>query len=308
MKNNCRKIIVLALAVATLAAFRPAPARADYWGASMASQLWKQTTEQMVKSIQDTLLANAKMMAVRVIQARVLSLLQTNSGSSASGLSGIIISNWQSFIYNTAGTYSMQITNDFFRGLEAGSTSAIKQYVLTPAQNAANENIFSMMPDIQNYCPGGDPTKAFDSGTSNQWKCWNASAQPQNDLASTYLRAMSLKQAAYEMKAESQKAEGLAGQGYASKKTEAPSGSSGSSDTTKWGKYGEGRYGSEGDEEESIGVAGSTLAYMANMGQSMAMRLIEQAKSIPEVAVNMVTSTLTQMVNQGINQAFSKIQ
>lgn len=311
MKNNCRKIVILILAAATLAVFRPAPARADNWGANMAAALWKQTTEQMVKSIQDTILANAKMMAIRVIQTRVLSLLQMNSGSSASGLSGMIISNWQSFIYNTASTYSMQVTDDFFRGLEAGSTSAMKQYILSPARNAMNENVFSMMPDIQNYCPGGDPTKAFSGGATNGWRCWNASGQPQNDLAFTYLRAMGLKQAAYEMKAESQKAEGLAGQGYASKKSTASSDSSktsGSPDTTKWGKYGEGRYGSEGDEEESIDVVGSTFGYMANMGQSMAMRLIEQAKSIPEVAVNMVTSTLTQMVNQGINQAFSKIQ
>ena len=197
MNKKIKKILLIIFLFAFLnTAFAPI-ARAEAWGTNMASTIFQITREQMIKSIQETILANLKTAALRIIQARLMSLLGS-SGSNTPGVAGMIISDWKMFIYNSASRYSEQVTTDFFRNVNAGATSAMRQYVTGPAERAANTDYWNMRPDLQYYCPGGDPTRAFSAGTSNPWKCFRMSGAPQNDLATTFLRAQSYKQAAFE--------------------------------------------------------------------------------------------------------------
>jgi len=302
MKNSHKKIIIFLLLASMLATFSPSPARAGEWGGDMAAALWTKAVNDMTTSIQNTILAQAKAAALRVLQNHVFSLLRKKSGSSASGLSGMIISNFQDFIYSTAQSSSTTVVNDWFNIISAGTTTAEKQYILTPAKNALQTNVFSQLPNLSDYCKNGDPTKAFDSGTSNPWLCWTKAGAPRNDLASRYLQAQALKQAALNMKAESQKTEAIAGQGLVGKKkTTEETASNGKKVTVPAGSDYKGK-------KEEITMPAAMGGALMNGVTDFGVKVIEYAKSLPEVMVNMVTATITQMVNQGITETFSKIK
>lgn len=278
--NKIKKISFLLILFAFLnMAFAPF-ARADYWGANFDAANYQITVEQTLKKIEDTLVANLKIIATRLIQQKIQSLL---SGGDASGGQSLIISDWRQFIYGSAQQYSMQITNNFFQGVNAGATSAIRQYVTGPAQMAVNTDYWGMRPDLQNYCPGGDPTKAFSAGTSNQWKCWQMSGAPQNDLAFTTLRGASFKQAAYDQEAEKKKAEGIAGQGY------------------------KGVEKSQNKGEQFISTPGSTVKSTAEAGLQAPMQILENASSVPEVITSIAMQMITQVIQQGLNQVGNKL-
>jgi hypothetical protein len=297
MKFRYKNTIAIFLILSVLFSFRPAPAHAGEWGGAMLAAMWKQSVETMVKSIQDTILANAKQAAIRVIQNRMMSFMKTSSGSSSQGLTGMLISNWQSFVFSTAQNYTTTVTNDFFTNLGAAGNNYTRQYIIDPAQKAVTKDIFSQVPDIQQYIP--DPANIFTTKTTSDWKIWLKAAEPQNDQAVTHLKASALEQSAFQQKVQAQFAEGLAGNGYASKKTTDKANSS----TSKYGTY---RSGSK--ESEDITLPGAMVNNFLNATQNMGIQLVTYAKSIPEVVVNMVTTSITQMVNQGINKSFSKIQ
>lgn len=275
-------------------------ARADYWGANFDAANYQITVEQTLKKIEDTLVANLKIIATRLIQQKIQSLL---SGGGASGGQSLIISDWRQFIYGSAQQYSMQITNNFFQGVNAGATSAIRQYVTGPAQMAVNTDYWGMRPDLQNYCPGGDPTKAFSAGTSNQWKCWQMSGAPQNDLAFTTLRGASFKQAAYDQEAEKKKAEGIAGQGYKgveqSQNTTPATASNGRQVTVPSG--------SDYKGESPISTPGSTVKSTAEAGLQSPLQILENAHSFPEVITSIAMQMITQVIQQGLNQVGNKL-
>ncbi|MFH0930199.1 MAG: hypothetical protein V1814_03030 [Candidatus Moraniibacteriota bacterium] len=295
MNKKIQKIFSTLLLFAFLSlAFTPS-ARADTWGANMMAAIWKQTTEQMVKSIQDTLLANLKMAALRIIQSRLMSLLGSSGNSMVPGVTNFIISDWKMFIYGSASKYSTQVTNDFFRNLQAGSTGAINQYVISPAQRAVNVNYWSMRPDLQNYVAGGDASKIFNTGAaSNPWMAWRMAAMPQNDLAFTYLRAESYKQAAYNQEAQARMSEGQAGQGYKSKEATT---SSGAKVTVPSGSDYKG---------QNITTAGSDIKELANeVTIRMKTQMLSLARSIPEVVTAMVNQMLTQVIQQGVTSMTS---
>lgn len=308
MQKKYAKIAVLTLLISMFLLTRPVPAQAGEWGGDMAAAIWTKAVNDMTKAIQDSILANAKMAAVRVIQNRMSSLFKSSSGSNASGLSGMIISNFQSFIFSTASNTANNVTNDFFDILNAGATTATKQYVLNPAQKALAEGAFSQLPNLQDYCPGGDPSKAFSPGTVNNWLCWTKAAQPQNDLASIYLRAQALKQAQLQATITAQTAEAIAGQGVASKKTTSP----GPADRTMTASNGKqvsvpARSDYKGSTE-SITMTGAMIGSLQNRINQMGIDMVAYAKSLPEVVTNMVTTTMTQMINEKISETFSKIQ
>lgn len=288
MNKKTNKILMVLLLFAFLnTAFTPA-ARAEAWGTNMASTIYQITTEKMMKSIYDTTLANLKMAALRIIQSRLMSLLQS-SGVPIDGVTGAIISDWKMFIFSSATKYSDQITSDFFRGLSSGAATGMQQRVINPAMMAVNTDYWGMRPNLQNYVTNGDASLIFQLGKSmNPWVAWNAAAQPQNDLAFTYLRAMSYKQAAYDQEAAAKQAEGIGGQGYASKEMTASNGK---------------KLTVPGNKGQNITTAGSDIKALANdVVIHMKTQMLSMAQSIPEIATAMVNQMISQVIQQGANQ------
>jgi hypothetical protein len=304
--NKTKKIALVFLLLAFLnMAFAPA-ARADFWGAEMAGEIWKQTTEQMVKSIYDTTVANLKIAAIRVIQAKLFALMGQNN-SAVSGVAGMVISDWKMFIFNTASKYSTQMTDDFFRGLSSGAASGMQQRVINPAMMAVNMNYMGMRPNLQNYVSNGDPSLIFKAGKAiNPWVAWNAAAQPQNDLAFTYLRAMSLKQAAYNQQVAASTAEGIAGQGMKSKEITASNGKKltapgDTQATTSSGAKVSVPPGSD-YKGQSISTPGSILANLTNEVNMIPLRMLSMAQTIPQVVTGMVNQMISQVIQQGVTK------
>jgi hypothetical protein len=296
MKKTKKIAFVLFLFAFLNMAFAPS-ARADEWGGSMLAANFQITREQMLQSIKETIIANLKMAAIRIIQARLSSLLGSVGGST-DGVAGMIISDWKAFIYTSASKYSTYATNSFFTNLNSGATSAMKQYVLDPAKSAVGVDYYNMRPDLQNYVSGGDPTKIF-SSTSSSWPVgWRVAAMPQNDLGSIALRAEGVKQTAAEQQKLAKLAEGIAGQGNKSKEVTVPGPKDGQV-TASNGKMVSVPAGSDYKGEQNISVAGSMLGYLKSEANAMPMRMLTLARSIPEVATAMVNQMIAQVIQQG---------
>src|SRR4030042_2498861 len=119
--NKIKKILLIFLLVSFLnMAFAPS-ARADTWGANMMSTIYQITVEKIQKQIYETILANLRIVAIRIVQGRLMTLLTGSPGGSSMGTSGLIISDWRQFIYGSAQKYSTQITNNFFQNISSGT-------------------------------------------------------------------------------------------------------------------------------------------------------------------------------------------
>lgn len=276
------------------------------WGEAMGAAFWKQETEQMVKSIYDTTVANLKIAAIRVIQSK-LSALMGSMGGSMDGVAGMVISDWKVFIFNSASKYSTQMTDDFFRGLSSGAASGTQQRVLNPAIAAVNAELQARRPNLQNYVTNGDASLIFQAGKSmNPWVAWNAAAQPQNDVAFTYLRLLSVKQAAEQQQIAANMAEGIAGQGMKSKEITASNGKKltapgDTQATTSSGAKVSVPAGSD-YKGQSISTPGSMLANLTNEVNMIPLRMLSMAQTIPQVVTGMVNQMISQVIQQGASQ------
>ena len=297
MKKKIQKILLLLLLFSFLNTLFAPPARADFWGASEAAAMLKQQMEQMVKSIYDTTVANLKIAAIRILQAKLFALLGANK-STTPGVSGMIISDWKMFIYSSATKYSTQVTSDFFRGLSSGAASGMQQRVINPAQKAVNTDYWGMKPNLQNYVSNGDASLIFQAGKAlNPWAAWQAAAQPQNDLAFTYLRAASFQQSAYNQQAAASTAEGIAGQGVKGKEkpvnqppARQATTSSGAQVSVPAGSSYKG---------QNVTTPGSMIGSLMNEVNMMPMKMLTMAQTIPQVVTSMVNQMITQVIQQG---------
>ena len=164
---------------------------------------------------------------------------------------------------------------------------------------AVNTDYWNMRPNLQNYVQNGDASLIFQAGKAmNPWAAWQAAAQPQNDLAFTYLRAAGFQQAAYNQQAAASKAEGVAGQGVKGKEaapkpqgpTSQAQASNGNFVTVPSGSTYQG---------QSITTPGSMIGSLMNEVNMMPMKMLSFAQTIPQVVTAMVNQMISQYIQQG---------
>lgn len=299
MESLFQKILILLLLATLFSFFTPAPARAGYWGEDLLAASYKQMLEDVYTQIKETVVGNLKMVAIRTIQSRLNSLL----GSSGSGGGSLIVSDWRNFVYGSANKYSTQVTSDFFKGLESGLPSPVKQRITSPAKTATLSNPFSMTPDIQNYVTNGDMSKVFTPGaTNNMWAAWRQGAKPQNDPAYYAMLGESLKQESFRQKEALKTTELEVGKGYQNVTKKASE--AGGSNTGKYGTVG---YGSEGEGTETVVTPASDVSDASAKVRNLPIDMLAMADSVPQIATSMVTSILTQMMKKGISTVSSQI-
>lgn len=314
MKHKSKKIVATLLIISTICLIAPRPAHADFWGASMLAAQWKQMMEKMEAQIENALIANLKIAAIRIVQARLMQVMSkmTGGNSSTMGISGMIISNWQQFIYGTATMYSMKVTNNFFQTISSTTPSSLTQRIITPAQKAViyetNPALYSSItPDLQNYVNEGRADMIFQPGwAQSPYTAWNMTAATQNSLGDIYLRGKAVQQEAYNQKAEAQKAEGQAGQGVASTKKDTSSSSRGNYTATgpTGGKI---TVPPGSDYTGTITTPGSVNQSVISKIFGMPIDMVALARSIPEVVAGMVTQVITQTLSMGIQTAASSL-
>jgi hypothetical protein len=306
MKKNIKKILVLILVFSTLAIAHPTPARADAWGSNYSSTLLKETLEEMYKKIQDTIVANLKIAAIRIINGRLQTLL-TGSPGKYGGSGSLVISNWQDFVYGTAQRYALAATNDFFTSIRYGVPNALANRVIGPAEKAVEEGVWNAPPDLQNYVAGGDASQIFSGGTQNPWMAWRMAAMPQNDLAFTYLRAMSVKQATYEQQAQLQQAQGIAGQGYKGQESSSSNRRPYTATSSSGGKLTVPPGSTYTGSTQSIQTPGSSIKALTDEILQLPIKMVEYAQTIPQVITSMVTSMISQLIQSGVDKVTAPI-
>jgi hypothetical protein len=299
--NKIKKIVLVLLLFAFLnTAF--APSAHAFWDSPMMAVIYQMTVEKLQKTIYDTIVANLKIAAMKIIQARLMSLLQS-TGVPMDGVAGAIISDWKMFIFSSATKYSDQITSDFFRGLSSGAATGMQQRVIGPAQMAAMMNPTSLRPNLQNYIPNGDASQIFQLGKSmNPWVIWNVAAQPQNDLAYWTSVGMGVRQSAYEQEVIARQSQGQSGQGYVGKETANKSNGPIREATTSSGAKVSVPPGSD-YKGQNITTTGSDIKALANdVVIHVQTQMLATAQTIPQVVSGMVSQMISQVIQQGADK------
>lgn len=276
-----KKIISIFLLATLLLPLLPQPAFAGYWGESLKAALLKQKLEVMYKEIKEAIVAALKMMAIRLVQQRLQSLL----GQGGKGSPGPI-GDWRQFIYGSAQTYSQTQTRNYFQQVRSGTPQALQQRVIDPAQKAVMTDPTTIRPDLQKYVREGRADMIFQPGwAQNPTQAFIAAAQPQNSPAFYSSTGEGVQSESFRQKEEEKKTEGQAGLGMQGK------------------KVGGGTAGSEGQTV----TPGSIVAAMAAKVQGMPIDMVALSRSIPETVAAMVTQMLSQVLTQGLTQVTSQI-
>jgi hypothetical protein len=228
--------------------------------------------------VKETVIANLKIAAIRIIQGRIQTLLTGNSGQFGIGGSGtLVITDWKQFIYGSANKKSDKLLNNFFSQLKSGASSGERK-IIENAQSKVFTNLFAP-PDLHKYVSEGKRENIFKPGMSrNPWQAFKVAGLPQNNELDIASRGRELFSSTYSIESGSKKAEGQAGLGYESKK--------------KNGK---------------IITPGSSIKDIVDEIQKMPIKMLTLARSIPEIVANMVTQMITQMVNQGLAKITNQI-
>ncbi len=303
-----KRLITVIILISILSSSLPFPARAEAWGTNIGAAIWQVETERMLENIQKQVVASVKITAIRVIQGRLNVLLTGSCGRYCIGGDGaMFITDWQDFIFGSAQRTADMVVNDFFTGLRSGTTSAM-QRVLDNAQTAldAEVELAKRPPDLQNYVAEGKASLIFDPTTRNNWMAWRKAAEPQNDLASIWLRARAAQREAYRQEEEKRKAQGIAGQGFPGVETKESNRGPYAATSSQGGRVTV-PPGSDWTPSSKVTLPGSIVRDLTAETQLMGLKMLTLAQSIPEIATAMVAQTLTNLLNYGIRQVTDPI-
>ncbi len=271
------KIISVLLLLSITITLLPQPARAGAWGEDIYAAVLKQTLEEMYLKIKETVIANLKIQAIRVVQGRLQTLLGGATGGGM-GTSGLVISDWRQFIYGSAQKYSTQITNDYFKSVGSGIPSALQQRVINPAKKSVLGDPTQIKPDLYKYVLEGKAENIFKPGaTKNPWLAWNMAAMQQNNPAFYIGIGSGVQGESFRREEEVKKTEGT----------------------------GSGMVGAKKDGK--IVTPPAIIESIVAEIQNMPAKMLALARSLPEIVSSMVGQMINQMINQGIAQVTSKI-
>lgn len=285
-----KKVLVTLLIVSTLFLFAPKRASADAWGTNLAAAIEGVTLTKMLDTIEKQLVANLKIMAIRVIQGRLQVLLTGSCGAYCIGGSSGFITDWQDYIFGSAQRTAENTVNTFFNGMRSGVGSGMERVVNNAQRRMDAEVLNTKKPDLQNYVSEGkveyifDPTKPV----NNRWIAFRKSFEPQNDEGYIALGGYERMMEAFRRQEELRKTKATAYQGFTG--TEKKSSNSSSS-----------------SENGLTSLPGSVTKDFTSEISLMGVKMIEFARSIPEVVANMVAQTITNLVNYGIRQVTDPI-
>ncbi|HBB37305.1 MAG: hypothetical protein UX02_C0001G0202 [Candidatus Moranbacteria bacterium GW2011_GWC1_45_18] len=302
-----KKALVTLLIISTLFLFAPKRASAEAWGTNLAAAIEGVNLTNMLDTIEKTMVANLKIMAIRVIQGRLQVLLTGSCGAYCIGGSSGFITDWQDYIFGSAQRTADNTVNTFFNGMRSGISSGMER-VVNNAEKAMGADAITQKSDLQNYVSEGKAAFIFDpTKSTSSWQAGRMAFAPQNAEASFFLRAAALDKISRESQEKIRETKAIAFEGFTG--TEKKS----SSSSYAAGKYGPGGYGTEGEDSASVSedgltsLPGSIMKDITSEISLMGVKMTEFARSIPEVVANMVAQTLTNLISNGIRQVTDPI-
>jgi hypothetical protein len=300
-------VTILLLAFSILAL--PNPVRAGSWGEDLAAAWEEVTLTKILDKIEKTMVANLKVMAVRIIQGRVQVLLTGSCGAYCIGGSSGFITNWQDYIFGSAQKTAENTVNTFFNEMRSGVGSGMERVVNKAQKRFDFEVLKTKKPDLQNYVPEGkveyifDPTKPV----GNRWIAFRKSAEPQNDEGYITMRGFREYAEAFRKQEELRKTKAQADQGFKGVEKKSSNRGPYTAISSTGGKYTVPAKSGPASEEGLVTLPGSVLKDITSETQLMGVKMIGFARSIPEVVTNMVVQTLTNLINYGIRQVTDPI-
>lgn len=300
--------IILLITFSSLILPQPAQAAAAFgWGEGWASTIWKQVTEMTVKKIEDEILANLKIMAIRIIQGRLEVLLTGSCGKYCiGGSSSGFITDWQDYIFGSAQRTAENTLNTFFNGMRSGVGSGMER-VVNNAQKRMDADVMNTKADLINYVSEGKATLIFDpTKTNNSWKAFLKKGEPQNDEAMITIKAIALDKVSRESREEMQKTQSQSG-GFLPTRGKVTTPPKTKRVVASNGKVVTVPEGSDYEGEGPVTLPPSLKEALVEEGYNMYTKMVEFANSIPEVVSSMVVQTLTSLINYGIKQVTDPI-
>jgi hypothetical protein len=225
------------------------------------------------EAFKGAMLASLKQQANNLIRDRIRVLLTGRGGNGS-----LVITDYDDFIYGQAQRDSYLYTRDFFRVLGDGVGDAtgamydnIEEALLAPE---------SELSTIDHYVQGGlENVFNSDKGGGRQAVIAMVSNDYNNPFG-TYLRASQYQQNQKERIEKQKEVEIIAGQGFASKKSE---------------------------ENNLINLPGSLIASLTAKAESGYMDMINNATSLPEIVGTMAAGMLSKTIETGIIKVTSPI-
>jgi hypothetical protein len=272
-------IIFLSVIFSITTLFLPFSVKAGAWGEPIQAAFLKESLERAYKAFEDSMVAGLKMVASNLITDRMRALLAGSSSSKA-----LYITNYEDFLFSAPQREAQLVMGDFFDTIATGASSATKESI-NRVQSAIDYEIFGIMedvekPDIDEYVEGG-AENIFDQTKGGGLSAFNATFDnPYNNPYGLYDRAY--RKALNEKLSQEKKAEviAVANQGF------------------------RGKINSETNLVELPGIMAKDLASFA---ESIPMRIVAYAKSIPEVVGTFAAQAITQTIQSGINQVTEPI-
>jgi len=271
------------LLLSLLLLISPRPAHAT-WIVWDTATVWQVTVEQMLKQIEQSVVANLKIQAIRFMNARLMALLGGKGGGGPQ-----VVTNWRQTIYGSAHQEANKTVKDYFSSRLAGTGPGGRRIV------AAGQKIFytdpaTVSPTIDKYIREGRVDKIFDKNYAPN------TAQALNDLSKMRNYPIFYSETAgglyalnYGEKAGSEAAKNIAYGGF-----------KGTGDTS-------GKKGKDAGGEENITMPGSAKRDIFAKTKGSPIEMIANARSVPEVATALVSQMLNQMINQGFNMVGKQI-
>lgn len=288
-----QKIISLILLLSITLTLIPHVTHAGAWGEDIYAAVLERMLEEAYLKIKETIIANLKIAAIRIIQARLNSLI------GGTGMGGpMFVTNWRDEIYGSARRDSSVVVNNYFQNVKSRTPGSEGQKIVTSGEKMYNTDYTNLYPDLDKYMRQGTSQSpdAF-------WRLWLARAEIQNQPFIYSMVASGIGATEYAEKAGAN-ATALQSSGVKPKTAE--------SNAQQGGKYGPAGYSTENEGHESIsektvtmplGIIESAWAEIQNMGTKM----LTLARSIPEIATAMVSQMITQMIQQGVTNINAQI-
>jgi hypothetical protein len=268
LKSIKKKTALFLLAAIISAGFFgvKSPVRAGAWGESIESVLMHEAWVEIREAFINAMVANLKMEANNLIKDQIVGML------GGSGDSGLVIGDYENFIYNNSRENANAYVYDFFRDLNSGVSpetsgmyETIEKSLLSSRQDTKEAST------IDQYVSGGSENIFKQSEGGGTQALMASVTNDYNNPFGTYLRSQSLLARRMEIEQNKAEVEAISGQGFKSRR-----------------------------DGNLIDLPGSVLADITAKSKSNYFDLINNATSIPELAGTLSAGILTQSIKEGV--------
>jgi len=256
----------------------PREVRAGSWGEPLAAEAIHEAWTVARESFIQSMVANLKSVASRLINSKVRALL---TGSKSSG--ALFITDYNDFIFRSSERTAQVYANNLFRSITRDSSSYTRR-VARVAENAIENELNKAgamaKTTIDDYVSGGAENLFDETKGGGNAAMVELTANPYNNPYGAYVYGQMAVQRKITELEKSKVTEATSGGGFKSKVN---------------------------PKTNLIDLPGSVLSDIVSMAESLPMMMVAYASTIPEVAGTMAAQIISQSIESGIADASNSV-